>query len=548
MLRKSLFALCGLLCIFVIAGCGGTNNPTAGGGEDGAVNPSQTTTQGPELRIVSGSENQTLQPILERFGAQNGVHIRMDYRGSVDIMALLESGAKETDAVWPANSLWITLGDSQKKVKDAHSIFWSPVVFGVKKSVAQSLRWIGKEVQVGDILKAAEAGKLRYMMTSATQSNSGASAYLGYLYAFAGKPDVLTSANLQNPAVQSKIRRILGTVNRSAGSSGFLKDLFLQKYDAYDAMVNYESLIIETNQALVAQGKEPLVIIYPSDGLAIADSPLGYVDQGDPAKATLFKKLQEYLLSDAVQAEILKQGRRTGPVGTELKGADPALFNPDWGISLSKFLAPIKYPRAEVIREALDLYQTSFRKPSYTVYCLDFSGSMKGEREEGLKTAMRNILEQERAKKSLLQATGKDVTVVITFSDHILNEWKVEGNDPAKMQGLAANILASSPDGGTDIYTPILRGLDLIHAQADRDHYFPSIILLTDGESNTGASFDDVQQHRQQTVLTDVPVFSIQFGEASPEQLKRLSSETQGKLFDGKSDLSRAFRDAKGYN
>ena len=27
------------------------------------------------------------------------------------------------------------------------------------------------------------------MMTSATQSNSGASAYMGYLYAFAGDPD-----------------------------------------------------------------------------------------------------------------------------------------------------------------------------------------------------------------------------------------------------------------------------------------------------------------------------------------------------------------------
>jgi Ca-activated chloride channel family protein len=547
MLRKSLFALC-LLCLFgVLPGCS-VQSQTTTETDPNSTQPVPAAGIGPEFHIVSGSENQTLQPLLDRFGAQNGVRIRMDYRGSVDIMALLESGAAEADAVWPANSLWITLGDSQRRVKDARSIFWSPVVFGVKKSVAQSLGWTGKEISVETILKAAEAGKLRYMMTSATQSNSGASAYLGYLYAFAGKPDVLTSAHLRNSTVQGKIKRILGTVNRSAGSSGFLKDLFLQKYENYDAMVNYEAVVIETNQALVAQGKEPLVVIYPADGLAIADSPLGYVDRNDPAKAALFKKLQEYLLSDPIQQEILKQGRRIGPVGVELKGADKALFNPDWGISLSRFLSPIKYPKADVIREALDLYQTSLRKPSFTVYCLDFSGSMQGEREEGLKTAMQNILQQDRARKSMLQATARDVTVVLTFSDHILNEWKVQGNDPARMRELSAGIQASRPNGGTDIYTPIMRGLDLIHDQADRDHYFPSIILMTDGESNTGASFEAMQKHRQQTAQTGVPVFAIQFGEASPDQLKRIATETQAKLFDGKSDLSRAFRDAKGYN
>jgi Ca-activated chloride channel family protein len=547
MLRKSLCALCLAWLLAILVGCSGqTDSNKAGDPGSSASVPASGAV--PEFRIVSGSENQTLQPLLDRFGTQNGIRIRMDYRGSVDIMTLLESGAKDIDAVWPANSLWITLGDTQRQVKEAHSIFWSPVVFGVKQSVARSLGWIRKEVRVEDILKAAEGGRLRYMMTSATQSNSGASAYLGYLYAFAGKPDMLTASHLRNAGVQGKIKRILGTVNRSAGSSGFLKDLFLQKYDNYDAMVNYEAVVIETNRALVAQGKEPLMVIYPADGLAIADSPLGYVDQNDPGKAAIFKKLQEYLLSDAVQQEILKQGRRIGPVGVELKGADTAFFNPNWGINLSRFLAPIKYPKAEVIREALDLYQTSFRKPSYTVYCLDFSGSMKGEREEGLKTAMQNILEQARAKKSLLQATAKDVTVVITFSDHILNEWKVEGNSPAKMNELWANIQASSPDGGTDIYTPVMRGLDLIHDQADRDHFFPSIILMTDGESNTGASFDEMQAHRQQTAQTNVPVFAIQFGEASPDQLKRVATETQAKLFDGKSDLSRAFRDAKGYN
>src|SRR5262249_43347736 len=158
------------------------------------------------------------------------------------------------------------------------------------------------------------------------------SAYLGYLYAFAGKPEILTRAHLQDPKVRDKIKRILGTVNRSSGSSGWLKDLFMQRYDQYDAMVNYEALVIEANRELTAQGREPLYVIYPADGLAIADSPLGYVNHGDAEKEKRFQKLQEYLLSPGVQREILATGRRVGLAGLDTGAIDKSVFNPDWGI------------------------------------------------------------------------------------------------------------------------------------------------------------------------------------------------------------------------
>jgi hypothetical protein len=42
-------------------------------------------------------------------------------------------------------------------------------LFAVKKPFALALGWIGKEVGVMDILAAAEARKLCFVMTSATQ-------------------------------------------------------------------------------------------------------------------------------------------------------------------------------------------------------------------------------------------------------------------------------------------------------------------------------------------------------------------------------------------
>lgn len=505
---------------------------------------------GVTLRLLSGSENKTLQPILDRFARENGATIKADYLGSVDIMLKLGEGSLNYDAVWPANRLWIALGDRQKRVKEEQSILWSPVVLGVKKSVAQQLGWIGKPVKVDDILRAAEEGRLRFMMTSATQSNSGASAYLGFLYAFAGNPDVLSEADLAKPDVRAKIKRILGAVNRSSGSSGWLKDLFLQRYDSYDAMVNYESVIIEANQELVQRGEEPLYAIYPSDGLAIADSPLALIDHGDTAKAELFRKLQTYLLSPEGQRAIQAQGRRVGPVGEELSNADTTVFNPDWGIDVKQFLNQIRYPKAEVIRSSLDLYQSAFRKPSLTVYCLDFSGSMEQDnRDEDLKSAMRLVLDQAAAKKSFLQASPNDITTVIAFSDRILATWTVKGNDPSQLSGLWSKINQFQPTGGTDIYSPVIRAIDLIKQTPNLESYFPAVILLTDGESNTGATLQEMEQHMRGARLgADVPVFGILFGEASENQLNGVAKATSGRVFDPKGDLTKAFREVKGYN
>jgi Ca-activated chloride channel family protein len=500
------------------------------------------------LSILAGSENESLQPILERFARQNDISLDVKYKGSVDIMLALQDPDTRLDAVWPAASIWIDLGDGRKRVKLAESTMRSPVVFGVKKSTAQRLGWIGKDVTVSDILSAAEAGRLRYMMTSATQSNSGASAYLGYLSSFSNNPPALTLDNLRDPAVTEKVRRLLSTVNRSAGSSGWLKDLFLEKFDQYDGMVNYESVVIEANRELLRRGREPLYAIYPVDGLAIADYPFAYVDRGDAKKEETFKKLQSYLLSPGVQNEILQSGRRVGLASSAPANADRATFNPDWGIDLNRVLTPIRYPAPEVLRQALTLYQTTFRKPSITVYCLDFSGSMRDKGEDDLKGAMRILLDQPTAERYLLQTSSRDVTIVIPFSDHPFSQWSVSGNGADDLSGLLAHINATHAEGGTDIFTPVLNARNLIRQQQNLEGYSPAVILMTDGKSENGMTFDEFQRAWKEGGGKDIPVYSITFGDADDSQLKEIAKLSSGRVFDGRTDLVRAFRQARGYN
>ncbi len=496
-----------------------------------------------EFLILSGSENGPLEKIVTEFARKNNILVKFKYEGSVDIMLELQKNALKYDAVWPASGIWITLGDEERKVRYAQSIMTSPVVFGIKMSLAKRLGFVGREVKVSEILKAIREKKLRFMMTSASQSNSGASAYIGFLYALLGHPEYITSDDLEKPELKKEITDLLAGINRSSGSSAWLKDLYLR--GDYNAMVNYESLLIETNQELIRKGKEPLYIIYPTDGLVIADSQLGYIDGGNVKKEDFFKKLQAHLLSEDIQHQLLLLGRRTGFAG-ELKNAPPAVFNPDWGIDTKKILSPIKLPRADVMLKALNLYQTAFRKPSLTFFCLDYSGSMIGGNIDQVKKAMEILLDQDKAGAYFLQSSPNDITFVIPFAGTIFDAWQVEGNKQSEMLHLLSKIRETKTDGNTDIYSPAILALEQT-LMIDSAKYIPAIILMTDGESNTGKKYADLESAWKKNGR-DVPVFLIKFGDASDAQLAQIANLTNGAVFDGRKDLISAFRKVKGYN
>ena len=535
-----------LALLFLLSFLNGCVPAGAGGGEqgdDGKAASFSTFGAGETVRILSGSENRELEQILEDCAKETRVNIEITYQGSIDIMRTLQAGAQDYDAVWPASSLWISLGDTEHLIKHAQSVSTTPVVFGIRKSLAQELGFTDGETKVADILEAIQSGKMTFCMTSATQSNSGASAYIGFLYALSGGEGALSEADLEDETLQEEIGSLLSGIDRSSGSSEWLMDMFLN--GEYDAMVNYECLIISANQELERQGRETLYVVYPEDGLSIADSPLGYVDHGDENKEEAFLKIQDYLLSDEAQDAIQRTGRRTGYAGVSEENSD--IFRADWGIDTERILTSVPTPAADVLMEALDLYQTRFKKPSLNVYCLDFSGSMQGTGNEQLVEAMSQILLQENAEKNLLQATEGEVNIVITFCDEIIQVYQVTDSSPEKLEALYEEIRGEYCGGGTDIYLAAERGLSLIADGYDPEDYTPAIILMTDGMSNGSETFADFEA-LYKSLGMDVPVFSILFGDAEEEQLDELAQLTNARVFDGREDLIGAFRSVKGYN
>ena len=491
------------------------------------------------FRILVSSENEDAAAILRDFARKQKLDVEFDTASTMDMMDALNSETCPYDAAWLSNSIWVYMLDGTQSVTNAKATFISPVVFGVAKSKALELGFVDTPVYMADIVSKVESGDLTFLMPSVTQTNSGASAYLGFLSTLAGNPEVLEESMLSDPQLQEKLIRLFNGVKRSSGSEEYLSQLFIS--GEYNAMVNYESSFIHLNQQLAEEGREPLYLLYPVDGVSLSDAPFAYVDHGDEEKLVTFQKLQSYLLSVEGQKALAATGRRSGFGGRNPYG-DAEIFNPDWGILTDEYLSPINYPASNVIKAAMRLYQTELRKPSVTVFCLDYSGSMYGKGESELYAAMDYILSQDKAGEDYIQFSEKDEIYILPFESWPGDAFGGSGSEGAT---LLSEIQRLQVGGGTDIYTPLIKALDLIEAYDD-SAYTLSIVLMTDGESHV-TELEELAE-RYARCHEDVGIYSIMFGDADPTELEMIADEVGGKVFDGKSDLRAAFKAVRGYN
>jgi len=532
------------------------------------------------FKIAAGSENEAVffkgkdagghfvkSDLIEKFQRAHRVNLDVTLMGSVDIMHQAELGTNcGFDALFAASSVWLQLGNEKgHALKDAKCIYQSPVVFAVLKSTAERLGWLEtgkpKPLTVDAILGAAERGDLRFAMTTPTRSNSGNAAYMSFLYAFAGHPDVLTEAAIQSPAVTNKIRRILKAQFRKSGSSGWLKNLYVEQAEKgsqpFNAMFNYESLVIEANSELVSKSLEPFVVFYVQDGLAIADSPLGYVDKGDAKQKELFDQLQAYLLSDEAQRDLVRMGRRpAATLNLRASDVDAHVWNPAWGVDVERILSPFPMPEPPVIRAAMEQYGLALRPPILQILVLDYSGSMGGNGGfEQLTQACDLLLDQEKARQNLLFIGPRDKTVVIPFdaqprNENTLADWTVDGNDPTALRRLDQMIASAQPGGDTDIYSAVLLAFRAIKqlGPSARD-YRTSIVVMSDGQSNQGRDLNWLDTRlRELGAGGDTPVYTMLFGEASTQQMEPLAKAYGGRMFDGRKDFVGTFQEVLSYN
>jgi Ca-activated chloride channel family protein len=123
----------------------------------------------------------------------------------------------------------------------------------------------------------------------------------------------------------------------------------------------------------------------------------------------------------------------------------------------------------------------------------------------------------------------------------------VEGNDPKELDELLMKIESQGAMAGTYTHKALLEALAKAKSYASSGKYHTSVILMSDGEATD--SFEEfVRTVDQQRIGRDIPIYPVLFGQAKERDMKALAEAMAGKMFDGRKDMAKAFREAKGYN
>ena len=543
-MRKAYAAV--LAVVVLVAGCSGGKS-TAPGGYSGDPKV---------LSIVMGSEQHLVfDQIVRPWCDKNGLTCTPKELGSVDQANLLSedcSNPPPYDVFWFASTVFEQIGNERcSKLVDSKPMFSSPVVFAGWRHVMDRLGFApGSNTSIQQILDVVETGKAKVWMTNPTQSNSGATAFFGFLNYFAGNPPgkALTQEQLDSEPVRSAITRFMSKFDHTPPSTKTLMDDCIAAPERCDAVFTYEALVIETNRERVPKGGEPMTVVYPQGSLAFADSPLGFLPHGDNSdKQANFAKLQTYLLSPEAQQALLQLGRRpVNSSGLSLPNLPQDLrdtvFRPDWGIVTDRQEQPIRFPAASVIENALYNYNVEYRQPGNFVYCLDGSGSMQGDGWNGVQQAADILFDPDTARRYMLLANPKDSTTVFIFDDGIKGgPWTVNGNRKEDLLGLRKDIADSSAGGGTNIRGCLERAVDVFRSYGN-DGRKKAVVLMTDGQDggHDGTAIDELAQ-------LGIPVIAIGFGDVDEHDLRDVIAEGTGGTYIHKDNVVGALRDAAGF-
>ncbi|MCV2356777.1 substrate-binding and VWA domain-containing protein [Paucibacter sp. B2R-40] len=486
----------------------------------------------PVFSILAGSELKDLEAPIVAAASAAGVEIKLSYAGTLEIVERVNAG-EQFDAILPANGAYPALALNSKPLA-REKLFYSRIALGVKPAKLKALGWDSKPPGWNEIAAAAGTGKLRYAMTNASSSNTGMSALFAVASASAGKSEDLGVEDVKADVIKA----FLSGQKLTAGSSGWLAEAFVKAPQDIDAMINYEAVILRANERLGAA--DQLSLIYPRDGMISADYPLMLLnaDKREPYNSLVAALKGAPFQRDALSAAFLR------PANPEVKAA---------AALPTAAVAELSFPnRLEVIDAVLANYQSAWRRPATSIFVLDISGSMSGERIVAMREALKVLAGADVSTASARYAAfqARERVVLIAFDDRVEAPLWVrfeDGDLEAARASIRSRAEALSPRGGTAIFSALDAAQALAREEKQRDpDRLVSIVLLTDGENNAGISFEDFKA--RYAAAAPARVFPILFGEANVKQMQALAASTGGREFDArKARLAQVFREIRGY-
>jgi len=125
------------------------------------------------MTVLAGSELKDIEPLLDEIERGTGMRLEFEYVGTLNGAESLLAGA-EYDLAWFSHARYLNLLlENIGMIATQEKTMLSPVVMGVKQSVAQEFGWVDNpNVTWQDIADKSSSGELQFAMTNPAASNS----------------------------------------------------------------------------------------------------------------------------------------------------------------------------------------------------------------------------------------------------------------------------------------------------------------------------------------------------------------------------------------
>src|SRR3954468_6431321 len=391
---RSRLIILGIAVVVVIAAI----VATSGGGDDKGGGGKVTRAPSGALKIdivYSPEKEKLLVPLIQKFNGEKHeiggkqVFVEGKIVSSGDAQKQIANGRLQPTVWSPSSSFWGRLlnlqTDAGTVADDNPSIVRTPLVIAMWKPMAQALGWPKKQVSFKQIIKLATAsngwasvgaqfGPFKYVHTNPDFSTSGAEAVAASYFAFAGKREGLTSADVARAA--PSVKKVESSIVHYGDNTLFIADQLKQHGQAYaSAVAMEEATLLDFNRSRPS-GAPRLVALYPAEGTFVSDDP--YMILNAPWVSSSHRKGAEEFrkfLADEITPEMVGQfGFRPGDPGKRGSG----LVSQSNGADPSQPKIELKVPEPKVLNRVLTTWRRA-RKPANVLLVLDNSGSMGDE-------------------------------------------------------------------------------------------------------------------------------------------------------------------------
>ena len=423
-------------------------------------------------------------------GSVAGVDLR--YIASGTAYQFIARGEELPQAFTPSNQLWVEMaGEFQPLTEVSSSTVPNVAGIVMKDDTAEELEATYGELTPEVLVDAVIAGDLVMGYTDPFASSTGLNFLLTVLDSIAdGDPARLTSPDVasvfeqfqrQVPFVALTTLQMRDSVENDTGTL----DTFVMEWQTFS---NTESL--QSGYQFIPFG-------------ARHDNPLYAVGELSAAQSEALAAFANFAQRPEYQ---------------ELAA--------EYGFDPPPFESTVEVPSGSTLIDVQNVWKDKKDggRPVATVFVVDVSGSMEGER----------ILAVQEAMLSAREFIKPETQVgVVEFSDIASKRLDIAPFDLNQQARYAAIAEDLSPGGGTAMYDGIVLGLSMLEDQrAVNPDVKPILVVLTDGQTTDGLTFDNVDG-----VIEGlrIPIYTVGF-EADLDELGRVSSLVEAASIDASAD------------